>query len=454
MPASDEGGGERPKHPNSKDLMNILIATYPLAGHTLPLRGIVRELVERGHRVRWYAGAGFTGVVRATGAEHLRMDPAIDRDTRPLDEAHPERARLRGMQKLSWDFKHLFIDAGSGQLAGLRGALAAEPADVVVSDLGFFGARLLGELDGVRWASVGTTPLTLPGPGIPPFGPGLRPRASVLGAIRDGVLTAVTDRAMRGIVAHQDALRAELGLAASELSLMAGVISPHLHLQAGVPGMDYPRSALPATLHHVGDISPAHGDTADAPVLPADDRPVVHVTQGTAANADMGELIVPTLAALAGEDVHVVATLGSRDATFTGQVPDNAVVAPYVSYPDLLPRTSVMVTNGGYGGVTQALAHGVPLVVAGAGEDKPEVAARVAWSGAGINLRTGTPSPKRIRAAVRDVLETPTYTARARAIADELSRYGGPKLAADLIERLGSRDPARELERRPADHSR
>jgi UDP:flavonoid glycosyltransferase YjiC (YdhE family) len=42
----------------------------------------------------------------------------------------------------------------------------------------------------------------------------------------------------------------------------------------------------------------------------------------------------------------------------------------------LLPHVDAMVTNGGYGGVQQALAHGVPLVVTGDSEDKPEVAAR------------------------------------------------------------------------------
>jgi UDP:flavonoid glycosyltransferase YjiC (YdhE family) len=39
-----------------------------------------------------------------------------------------------------------------------------------------------------------------------------------------------------------------------------------------------------------------------------------------------------------------------------------------------------MVTNGGYGGVQMALSYGVPLVVAGASEDKPEVAP--VWRGA------------------------------------------------------------------------
>ena len=61
----------------------------------------------------------------------------------------------------------------------------------------------------------------------------------------------------------------------------------------------------------------------------------------------------------------------------------------------LLPKVDVMVTNGGYGAVQRALSMGVPLVVAGNTEDKPEVAARVAWAGAGVNLKTGTPETGR-----------------------------------------------------------
>lgn len=38
-------------------------------------------------------------------------------------------------------------------------------------------------------------------------------------------------------------------------------------------------------------------------------------------------------------------------------------------------------TNGGYGGVQYALRYGVPIVATGGKEDKPQVGARVAWSG-------------------------------------------------------------------------
>ena len=74
-----------------------------------------------------------------------------------------------------------------------------------------------------------------------------------------------------------------------------------------------------------------------------------------------------------------------------------------------------MVTNGGYGAVQRALATGVPLVVAGDTEDKPEVAARVAWSGAGIDLRTGAPTAKAVRHAVREVLGDGRYQPLAAA---------------------------------------
>ena len=80
-----------------------------------------------------------------------------------------------------------------------------------------------------------------------------------------------------------------------------------------------------------------------------------------------------------------------------------------------------MVTNGGYGGVQFALANGVPLVVAGDTEDKPEIAARVAWSGAGINLRTGRPSPEAIGGAVRRILGATGYRSSAERLRDELA---------------------------------
>ena len=93
-----------------------------------------------------------------------------------------------------------------------------------------------------------------------------------------------------------------------------------------------------------------------------------------------------------------------------------------------------MVTNGGYGGVQIGLSHGVPLVVAGTTEDKPEVAARVAWTGAGVNLRTAKPKPQAVRRAVRSVLSDPGYRERAQALARRYREHDALASAIALVE--------------------
>lgn len=127
------------------------------------------------------------------------------------------------------------------------------------------------------------------------------------------------------------------------------------------------------------------------------------------ANHHLGLLVAPTLAALANEpDVLVVATAGGRPVdAIPGLIPGNARVASYLPFEWLMPKVDVLVTNGGYGSVTQAMSSGIPLVTAGLTEDKADVNARVAWSGVGINLATNDPAPEALRLAVRTVLDTP-----------------------------------------------
>jgi hypothetical protein len=65
------------------------------------------------------------------------------------------------------------------------------------------------------------------------------------------------------------------------------------------------------------------------------------------------------------------------------------------------------VTNGGYGGVQYTLRYGVPIVATGGKEDKPEVGARVAWSGVGRRIRTERPTPRALRRDILAVLDQP-----------------------------------------------
>jgi UDP:flavonoid glycosyltransferase YjiC (YdhE family) len=96
-----------------------------------------------------------------------------------------------------------------------------------------------------------------------------------------------------------------------------------------------------------------------------------------------------------------------------------------------------------------AVSAGVPLVVAGTSEDKLEVSARVAWSGAGLSLKTATPTPAAVRGAVLRLLRENAFRARAQALRAEFAAYDAVTLGTALIEQLIPRDvrSSRDLDR-------
>lgn len=432
-----------PHHlPVERDVADIIVGTFPATGHVLSLKPIVRELVDRGHDVRWYTSERYADQVIPTGAQFEAMSPHLDRLAGDLDERYPERAALDGLKRMKWDLKHLFMDPVAEQVEELRLMKTRTPTDVLLCDPGFGAARQLGELTGLPWVSVGSTPLTLPSRDTAPFGSALPPSSSLPGRLRNTALRLVFNHVvMHDVIAYRDALREQTGLRATREDVMGAGVSPHLHLQSGVADLEYPRSDLPPYVHFIGSLADEASEPQPMPSwweeVRATGRPIVHVTQGTVANAELDELLLPTLRGLAKEDVAVVATLGDADARRTlRDLPDNAYVAPYLPYGRFLPHTQAMVTNGGFGGVNEALRHGVPLVVAAGSEEKPEVAARVAHARVGINLRTGKPDPAAVRSAVLSVLTDPSYRERAGALAKQYDAVQAGPRAADLIEEL------------------
>ena len=159
------------------------------------------------------------------------------------------------------------------------------------------------------------------------------------------------------------------------------------------------------------------------------------VTQGTLAT-DPDNLLRPAISALADQDVLVIATSGGPDpetVLAARDRPANVRIEPFVPFTELLPLVDVMITNGGYGGVQMALAYGVPLVGAGTTEDKMEVNARAAHSGAGVSLKVDRPTSSQVLSGVRTVLDDPAYRARARLLQQAYARYGGARRAAAIV---------------------
>jgi MGT family glycosyltransferase len=417
----------------------------PFAGHARPIRTVAAELVRRGHDVRVYTGRSYTGMFAEVGARPVPWRAAPDFDERDYTATFPRMRDRKGFRQVLINLQDLFLGTAAAQMEDLLAEHERERWDLLVGDPMALGTRLAAERLGQAWATVSPIAVWLPGKGIPPTGLGLTPRDDAVGRVRDTVLGAGSRAGTAALTRLYQKLRREVGLPPDRETFATMWYSPHLVVAAGSPGLDYPRTDLPAHIRFVGDLTddgtPPGAQHGGLPAWHTDVEasrvPVVHVTQGTA-NVDPRDLLLPTVEALAGEDVLVVVGLGHRTAPL-GDLPANVRAAEMLPYGWLLPRTSVMITNGGYGGVLQALRHGVPLIVAGGDLDKPEVAARVAWHGAGVDLRTGTPTPGAIRSALRAVLEG-DHRRVAERLGAELRALGGTRAAADILEDFRTRN--------------
>ena len=167
---------------------------------------------------------------------------------------------------------------------------------------------------------------------------------------------------------------------------------------------------------------------------------MIPVNQGTEAT-NLDDLVLPTITGLRDQPVLVIAVPVRKGQL--GELPSNVRAEPFIPFDCLLPHVDVMVSNGGYGGTQMALAHGIPLVLAGETEDKMEVAARVEWTGAGTNLRKQRPSPDQVRSAVQEVLANPRYRENAEAIQADFAKYDALTRASEVLESLARSVPNR-----------
>jgi UDP:flavonoid glycosyltransferase YjiC (YdhE family) len=418
-----------------------MVSVMPFAGHVAPVTGMVAELLGRGHRVSVYTGTRYLARFERLGADVHPWTLAPDFDEHDLPATFPGIGRPGPVGMLA-NVEHLFIRSAEGQSLDLQAIYASEPWELLLGDVMSLGTGLAAEAIGQPWATLSIVPLSLPSVDLPPTGLGLHPGMGGIGALRDGFLRLLFRTMSGGLEKAHREVRASLGLPRPDRRIDSAWYSPWLVIATGSPGLEYPRSDLGPEFHFVGRL-PSASAAGDGSALPgwwpellASGRRTVLVTQGTF-NIDPDELIRPTLESLAGERLSVVATTGSiAHDTLPFPVPTNVKVAGLLPFVELLPLVDVVVTNGGWGGVLEVLSHGIPLVVAGGDLDKPEIAARVAWAGAGMDLRTGRPRARAVGAAVREVLADPSYAERARSLAVEFANLGGTARAAELVERL------------------
>lgn len=391
--------------------LRILIGAFGDAGHVFPAIALGKAITARGHEVTIETWEERRAAVEGerlgfAAAEEYRMFPPPDPDS--AEGLHAAEA-ARALEPLLDEFR----------------------PHAVVSDILTLAPTLAAERAGVPLATLIPHIYPVVEPGLPFFAIGLRPSRTRLGR---RLWRAGHDRALR-VGLEQG--RRDLNIQRARLDLppidrFHGGISPDLALVATYPQLEYPRD-WPPGIEITGPM------TFEMPhpeiELPPGDDPLVLVAPSTAHDSD-NHLVRTALAALAEEPVRVVATTNRVAPQAPIEVPANAVLVEWLSYSQLMPAASLVISHGGHGTVARALGAGTPVLVCPIIGDMSETAMRVDRAGAGLSLPWRLCRPTPLRWAARRLLHEPSFTAKAEEIATWGRENDGAARGADLVEKL------------------
>jgi UDP:flavonoid glycosyltransferase YjiC (YdhE family) len=397
-------------------MSRFLFVVPPMAGHINPTVAVGAELAARGHDVAW---AGDPAPVRPLLADGARLFPMPGIEARHFPRPgeafdarrHAERERRlppRGPEALRFFWETFVIPLGHSMLPGVETAVARFKPDVVVADQQALAGPVAALRAGTAWATSATTPGELLGPLVGMSG------------VEEWV-RAQMDAFQRGYgVTYPVDLRfsSQLVLVFTTGELIGDVSGFGDHFVFTGPAL----TARP-------DRAPFPWEWLDP------GRRHVLVSLGTlnrAAGEEFFPVAVDALAGLGEELQAIIVTAWVPPRP----VPPHILLAARVPQLALLPRLSAVVTHGGFNTVSEALAHGLPLLVAPIRDDQPLIAGQVVNAGAGLSVPFDGLGAAELRDALRAVLGDPRYAAGAQRIRDSFTAAGGAAAAARRLEQL------------------
>ncbi|MEU5211169.1 nucleotide disphospho-sugar-binding domain-containing protein [Streptomyces sp. NPDC020742] len=407
--------------------MRFLFVVPPLAGHVNPTLAVAAELTARGHQVAWTGpAAALAPLLPAGAALHPAGDPDVPGGTAAL---HERRPGLRGLAALRFLWAEALIPLAHAMLPGVDRAVTSFAPDVVVADQQALAGPLVARRHGLPWATSATTSAEFyrPFDGVPKVGEWVGERLA--GLLADCGAPAGWDPRF----------------------------SPHLILLFSTPELmgdaTVPASAGTAGRAPLALVGPAFGARPPAGDFPwrrlDPGRARVLVSLGTL-NREAGAAFYPAVLRAADALADRVQLILAAPADLVPAVPPQVLHQEYVPQLRLLPHLDAVLCHGGHNTVCEALAHGLPLVVAPVRDDQPVVARQVADAGAGVRVRFTRPRTDELRQALTAVLDDPAHRTAARRIQASFAAAGGAAAAADRLEKLPP-GPARPHPRTPTD---
>ncbi|HEY3803595.1 MAG TPA: nucleotide disphospho-sugar-binding domain-containing protein [Kofleriaceae bacterium] len=376
--------------------MKFLFVVPPLTGHINPTVSVGRALEARGHEVAWVGHPGKVRPLLPASARLFALSEQVDASHATAVQDRAKTARGAAALKFLWE--DFLVPLARSMRPGVEAAVDEFRPDVMCCDQQALAGGLVARKRHLPWATTATTSAGVVDPlaGLP--------------QVKVWFENLIAELERESDLPHEGELSPRLVLAFTTHALVPGEFPAHYRF-VGPSLADRPEP----TEFPFGELRP----------------PTILVSMGTV-NADAsGRFYTTVIEALRDEPCQVVLVAPS-----IAGAPASFIVRPYVPQLALLPHMAAVVCHGGHNTTCEALAHGLPLVIAPIKDDQPIVADQVVAAGAGVRVKFGRVQAPELRDAVHRVLRDPALREGAARVRDSFAAAGGAAAAAKYLEAL------------------
>lgn len=384
-------------------MKKIAVFCIPAHGHTNPTLPVVRELVRRGHEVRYYSFRIFQQQIEATGATFVSCDRFLGELTEQEERA------LKNVSTTEMTIQDIRITIAMNDF--LHDEFVTWKPDVVYTDSVCFW----GKLNAMKY----NVPMVV--------------------STSTFAFNQVSSKYMKNTPKEMAGLILGLGRVNREMDRLKPLGYKFKNFFSLVQSDNdtdtvvYTSRGFQPCVESFSSRYCFVGPSLWSEHVPCKQhRPLVYVSLGTVIN-DRPDFYAKCIDALKDEAVDVVISCGdSVDISSLGKLPENVKVQAHVDQLEVLSRANAFITHCGMNSVSESLYMATPMVLFPLTNEQKAVARRVREINAGIDLTEVTSAA--IRSAVRSILEGTVYIEGAKACSDEFRACSGPAGAVDFIE--------------------
>jgi UDP-glucuronosyl/UDP-glucosyltransferase len=429
-------------------LKKILFACWPAFGHVNPMLDIAIHIDSfKEYDVAFYTGNFYKEKIESKGICFWGFKNQMDFAAEKLQDYFPEYFKIQNsFKRFQWGINNIIAPTMKGMFLDLEEIYHQYEFDLLIVDPTFTGVvPFKKQHPDIPVICVGILPMQISSKDAPPYGLGLSATGTIWSKCRNRILSFVVQNYLfRKEQRTFNSILEEMKLSRLDYFYLEEVqrIS-NFYLQCTIPEFEFFRSDLPSNTKFIGPLKKlgtANNNKLADYILKklTNGRPNILVTQGTLANQDFNELIIPSIWGLQDEDVNIFVLTGreANDLKEAFRTYDNIIVEEFIPFDLILPNIDIVITNSGYGGVQSAIFNACCIIACGSSEDKPEVGARVEYSNIGVNLSNKKITPSLIKKSYRKILKEKKYKSKVRDLSYKMQQTDALEEIRMLIEKI------------------